>query len=68
VALVLPGAGALDGQAFTAGTVLTMLADVMMSEAFEHGGPGVGLLTVPGYLAAAMLSSRSQVQHDNWTF
>jgi ZIP family zinc transporter len=43
-------------QAFAAGAMLTMLADAMMPEAFEHGGNLVGLFTVMGFLAAAMLS------------
>jgi len=43
-------------QAFAAGAVLTMLADSMMPEAFEHGGPSAGLVTVVGYLVAAALS------------
>ena len=43
-------------QAFAAGAMLTMLADTMMPEAFKHGGKIVGLLTVAGYLAAAILS------------
>jgi ZIP family zinc transporter len=43
-------------EAFAAGAVLTMLADSMMPEAFEHGGKTVGLLTVLGYLVAAVLS------------
>lgn len=49
----------LDGryaQAFAAGAMLTMLADAMMPEAFEHGGKLVGLLTVLGFLTAAVLS------------
>ncbi|MCL4264976.1 MAG: ZIP family zinc transporter [Anaerolineae bacterium] len=49
----------LDGlyaQAFAAGAMLTMLADAMMPEAFEHGGKLVGLFTVMGFLLAAMLS------------
>ena len=49
----------LDGlyiQAFAAGAMLTMLADAMMPEAFEHGGKMVGLFTVMGFLVAAMLS------------
>lgn len=36
--------------------MLTMLADAMMPEAFEHGGKLVGLFTVLGFLAAAVLS------------
>lgn len=43
-------------QAFAAGAMLTMLADTMMPEAFKHGGRIVGLLTVSGFLAAAILS------------
>jgi zinc transporter, ZIP family len=50
---------ALDGQlaqAFAAGAMLTMIADAMMPEAFEHGGKLVGLSTVMGFLGAAILS------------
>jgi ZIP family zinc transporter len=36
--------------------MLTMLADAMMPEAFEHGGKLVGILTVMGFLIAAVLS------------
>jgi len=43
-------------QAFAAGAMLTMLADTMMPEAFKHGGKIVGLLTVLGFLVAAILS------------
>jgi ZIP family zinc transporter len=53
---------AVDGQmleAFAAGAMLTMLADTMMPEAFEHGGKLVGLVTVLGFLAAAALSAWS---------
>jgi ZIP family zinc transporter len=46
----------LYAEAFAAGAVLTMLADSMMPEAFENGGKLVGLLTVAGYLIAAVLS------------
>jgi ZIP family zinc transporter len=52
----LPGADGLYAQAFAAGAMLTMLADAMMPEAFEHGGMLVGLFTVVGFLASAMLS------------
>ena len=34
-----------------------MLADSMMPEAFGHGGKSVGLLTVLGYLVAAVLTA-----------
>ncbi len=50
---------AADGrviQAFAAGAMLTMLADVMMPQAFEQGGRLVGLFTVMGFAAAAALS------------
>jgi ZIP family zinc transporter len=49
----------LDGvlvQAFAAGALLTMLADTMMPEAFEHGGKAVGLITVLGFAVAFTLS------------
>ncbi len=52
----LPGADGHFAQAFAAGAMLTMLADAMMPEAFEHGGMLVGLFTVFGFLASAMLS------------
>jgi ZIP family zinc transporter len=44
--------------AFAGGAILTMLADTMMPEAFEHGGKAVGLLTTLGFglaFALAML-------------
>jgi ZIP family zinc transporter len=47
--------GGIYAQAFAGGAVLVMLADSMMPEAFEHGGRSVGLLTVIGYLVAAVL-------------
>jgi ZIP family zinc transporter len=46
-------------QAFAAGAILTMLADTMMPEAFEHGGNAVGLLTVLGFALAFALSTAS---------
>jgi len=52
----LPGADGRLAQAFTAGAMLTMLADAMMPEAFEHGGKLVGIFTVMGFLAAAVLA------------
>ena len=39
----LPGADGRRVQAFAAGAMLTMLADAMMPEGFEHGGKVVGL-------------------------
>jgi ZIP family zinc transporter len=56
---VLADAVAHEGvwaEAFAGGAVLTMLADSMMPEAFRHGGRSVGLVTVLGYLAAAVLA------------
>jgi ZIP family zinc transporter len=44
-------------QAFAAGAILTMLADTMMPEAFEHGGSVVGLVTVVGFSSAFLLST-----------
>jgi zinc transporter, ZIP family len=38
--------------AFAAGGVLTMLADTMMPEAYEHGGRLVGVMTTPGFAIA----------------
>jgi zinc transporter, ZIP family len=69
VALVSAGAAAfgyvaLDGAspevtaftlAFAGGAVLTMLADTMMPEAFEHGGRVVGLFTTAGFGVAFFL-------------
>jgi len=52
----LPGVDGLYTQAFAAGAMLTMLADAMMPEAFEHGGMLVGLFTVLGFIAAATLA------------
>lgn len=52
----LPSADGRLAQAFAAGAMLTMLADAMMPEGFEHGGKAVGLLTVLGFLTAAMLA------------
>ena len=52
----LPGADGRRAQAFAAGAMLTMLADAMMPEAFEHGGKLVGIFTVMGFLVAAMLA------------
>ena len=43
-------------EAFAAGAVLTMLADTMMPEALEEGGPAVGLVTVLGFAAALLLT------------
>ena len=41
--------------AFAGGAVLTMLADTMMPEAFEHGGRVVGLVTTVGFGVAFFL-------------
>src|SRR3954452_190262 len=37
---------------FAAGAILTMLADTMMPEAFEHGGKLVGVMTTLGFAVA----------------
>ena len=42
-------------QAFAAGAILTMLADTMMPEAFEHSAL-VGLVTLAGFACAFLLS------------
>jgi ZIP family zinc transporter len=46
----------LYSEAFAAGAVLTMLADSMIPESYEHGGRSVGLTVVAGYLVAAALT------------
>jgi ZIP family zinc transporter len=43
--------------AFAAGAILTMLADTMMPEAFEHAGSTIGLVTVLGFSLAFYLST-----------
>jgi ZIP family zinc transporter len=43
-------------QAFAAGAILTMLADTMMPEGFEHGGNSVGLVTCAGFIMAFLVS------------
>jgi zinc transporter, ZIP family len=52
----IPGVDGRVAQAFAAGAMLTMLADAMMPEAFQHGGMTVGLCTALGFLLSAMLS------------
>jgi ZIP family zinc transporter len=42
--------------ALAAGGILAMLADTMMPEAFENGGPFVALATAVGYMTAVLLS------------
>jgi zinc transporter, ZIP family len=43
-------------QSFAAGAILTMLASTMMPEAYEDGGPLVGVITTVGFLMAFVLS------------
>ncbi|HEU4449314.1 MAG TPA: hypothetical protein VFR63_04930 [Gaiellaceae bacterium] len=43
--------------AFAGGAILTMLADTMMPEAFEHGGKRVGLATTLGFGLALALTA-----------
>jgi zinc transporter, ZIP family len=38
--------------AFAAGAILTMLADTMMPEAYQHAGKWVGVLTTLGFAVA----------------
>ena len=42
--------------AFAAGAVIASLADTLMPEAFEHGGPAVALSTAAGFVLAFVLS------------
>jgi ZIP family zinc transporter len=62
----LAGYGIFDGaspstvafvSAFAAGAILTMLADTMMPEAFQHGGKLVGIFTTFGFAVAFALST-----------
>lgn len=53
---LLPEVDGHIAQAFAAGAMLTMLADAMMPEAYEHGGKLVGLVTVFGFLLSGILS------------
>jgi zinc transporter, ZIP family len=43
--------------AFAGGAILTMLADTMMPEAFEHGGKLVGVFTTFGFATAFAISA-----------
>jgi zinc transporter, ZIP family len=43
--------------AFAAGAILTMLADTMMPEAYEHGGKLVGVVTTLGFAVAFTIHS-----------
>jgi ZIP family zinc transporter len=52
----MPGEAGAFVQAFAAGAILAMLADTMIPEAFDGGGPLVGLATVIGFAAAFFLS------------
>ncbi|MDQ0863883.1 zinc transporter ZupT [Arthrobacter globiformis] len=65
VAAVVLGAGPLSGTdpepislplAFAAGAVIASLADTLMPEAFEHGGPAVALSTAAGFVLSFVLS------------
>jgi ZIP family zinc transporter len=62
---VVLGAGPLAGSdeqlvslplAFAAGAVIASLADTLMPEAFEHGGPAVALSTAAGFVLSFVLS------------
>ena len=41
----------------SAGAILTMLADTMMPEAFEHGGAVAGLATTVGFALAFLIAT-----------
>jgi ZIP family zinc transporter len=65
VIAVVIGAGPLSGSApetislplaFAAGAVIASLADTLMPEAYEHGGPAVALSTAAGFLLSFVLS------------
>ncbi|MEX5260252.1 ZIP family metal transporter [Kocuria sp. CPCC 205263] len=65
VVAVLIGAGPLAGSdpetislplAFAAGAVIASLADTLMPEAYEHGGPAVALSTAAGFALSFALS------------
>ena len=55
IATRIGGTGELV-QAFAAGALITMIADTMIPEAFEHGGNVTGLATVLGFSLAALIS------------
>ena len=42
--------------AFAAGAVIAALADTIMPEAYEHGGPAVALSTAAGFVLSFVLS------------
>ncbi|MEU9305622.1 hypothetical protein [Streptomyces sp. NPDC048269] len=54
---LLPEADGRYAEAFAAGSVLAMLANSMMPEAYERGGKATGLLTVLGFAVAGALSA-----------
>lgn len=65
VVAVVIGAGPLSGTdpeaislplAFAAGAVIASLADTLMPEAYEHGGPAVAISTAAGFVLAFVLS------------
>lgn len=43
-------------EAIAGGGILAMVSSVMMPEAYEHGGPDVGLATIAGFLIAFLFS------------
>ena len=53
------GSSVALAQAFAAGALLTMLADTMIPEAYEFGGPATGLMTVLGFSVAFGISTLS---------
>ena len=47
---------------FAAGAILTMLADTMMPEAYQHGGKLVGVVTTLGF-AIALPDPHARLTH-----
>ena len=76
--MIMTGAGALIGNicfealplhyhsifgGLAAGSMLAMIAQTMLPDAYEHGGWLVGIMTVLGFLAALFLHSLQYVAH-----
>ena len=50
--------------AFAAGAILTMLADTMMPEAYQHGGKWVGIATTLGFAVAFTIHVLNETTND----
>lgn len=57
ISSVTSPAGLAFALAFAAGAILTMLADSMMPEAFDHGGRSTGVVTTIGFGVSFALSA-----------